>query len=375
MRHGSRQRRRERCGARRAPRAGPPAGRRTPCAHTARILVCALLASVARGQASPEPAWYPPTGAEITRLLLHYDSAVEDALAPAWRDLLPALGREVAVSIAVARAHDVARARALAAGCGVDARHLDVLCVGRQLSLWPRDAAFALGGPVEVFVGLRGRGGAARLADLAAVRLAAARLPAAVVVTAPIDLDGGQVVFGRRRVFVGGRGVGATPDHGLAPVRQWLPGTIQFVRAPLGAPHPHLDMYFAALDDERVLLGDPGADGASGARCEAIAEELRRDGLLVARIPLVDLGGGRVLSWTNALTESRGGRPVAYVPAYGTPLDGAAQAAWRAQGFCVLPIDCRRLAAWGGAVRCLTSVLAWRSAARTADEPHAVAFE
>ncbi len=323
-------------------------------------------AQVVTPASDPQPAWYPAVGASITHVLLHFDASLAAALAPAWCDLLSTLDAEVQVTIACVEPRDAVVARDLAASCRRGRDHVDVICVGRELSLWPRDASLVLGwgGDADV-VGLRGRGDRLRLGDLCASRLLSHRALSSRPSPFTASLDGGQLVFGVHRAFIGGRGL-RTADA-VAWGKQlafWSPAGASLVDAPLGAPHPHLDMFFAAADDQTVLVGEASRDGATPtlrAQYDVIASALHAAGLRVERLPMVHLGGDRVLTWTNVLTETRDTN-IAYVPRYGVALDAQAYAVWRRCGFSVVPIDCSRLVEWGGAVRCLTNVVRWREA-------------
>lgn len=310
---------------------------------------------------APRSPCYPARGARIAHVLLHFDPTLREAVAPAWGDLARGLGAQVRFTIACADERAGAVARQTAASSGLPRQRLDVVVAGRPLSIWARDASLVLESRIPGIVGFAGRGDRMRLGDLRAARLLAAQSLDALAMVLPLDLDGGEVVCGIQGVFLGagraGAAVGARRAEQLAVV---LGASVHVVAAPLGAPHPHLDMYFAAAGDDRVVVAAAGelAAPALRAQCDAVAAELAARGLLVARVPLVSLPNGRLLSWTNVVTESRDGA-VAYVPAYGVPQDQAAHAVWRRLGFRVVPIDCATLVAWGGAVRCLTNVLRW----------------
>ena len=322
--------------------------------------------AVTSASVDSQPAWYPAVGASITHVLLHFDVSLAAALAPAWCDLLSTLDAEVRVTIACVEPRDAVVARDLAASCRGGGDNVDVICVGRELSLWPRDASLVLGGGGDAdVVGLRGRGDPLRVGDLCASRLLTHRALSNRPSPLTANLDGGQLVFGVHRAFIGGRGL-RTADA-VAWGKQlafWSPTGVSLVEAPLGAPHPHLDMFFAVADDKTVLVGEVSGDGATPvlrAQYDAIASALRARSFRVERLPIMHLGGDRVLTWTNVLTETRDTN-IAYVPRYGVALDEQAHAVWRRCGFSVVPIDCARLVEWGGAVRCLTNVVRWREA-------------
>jgi len=151
-------------------------------------------------------------------------------------------------------------------------------------------------------------------------------------------------------------------------------------------PHEHIDMFVAVLDRGTLLVGDPalalpffdareelGVDdlsirGIGSFRREVqedaidayerIVVRLRAAGFAVRRVPILHDDLGELLTWTNAVVESRDGRRRAYVPGYGVPfLDERAHACWARAGFKVLPNRADRIIAHGGAVRCLSNVI------------------
>src|SRR5690606_37790850 len=97
---------------------------------------------------------------------------------------------------------------------------------------------------------------------------------------------------------------------------------------------------------------------------DAIRDELEAAGLQVERLPILHGEGGRLLSWNTARGDTREAGTRAYVPAFGIPLlDHVALDAYRRLGIEAVPIDVARLAPYGGTVRCVTNVLAWREPA------------
>jgi hypothetical protein len=77
-----------------------------------------------------------------------------------------------------------------------------------------------------------------------------------------------------------------------------------------------------------------------------------------------------ILTWTNAVIETRGGKRRVYLPAYGLKrLDRAAQEAWDAVGCEPVPISAEAVIVLGGAVRCVTNAV--REAPPPAAEPSA----
>jgi hypothetical protein len=107
-------------------------------------------------------------------------------------------------------------------------------------------------------------------------------------------------------------------------------------------------------------------------RLDGVARGLEERGFRVSRVPLLigarPEGGGPGFPWlsyNNALIERVGEADRVYLPRYGlTPLDDAAKAVWREQGFQVVPVDGLTTSAmYGGALRCALKVLAREDAA------------
>ncbi|MHC5010661.1 MAG: hypothetical protein ACYTG6_06865, partial [Planctomycetota bacterium] len=95
---------------------------------------------------------------------------------------------------------------------------------------------------------------------------------------------------------------------------------------------------------------------------EAVAEQCRRLGYTVVRVPLLMLDADRsgapiALSYTNVIQDERDGRHTVYLPTYGLPtLARAAAQTWRGIGYRVVEIDTLGPGLNGGGLRCLSHV-------------------
>jgi hypothetical protein len=155
----------------------------------------------------------------------------------------------------------------------------------------------------------------------------------------------------------------------------------------------HVDMYVAVTGPRKLLLGDPrlglsaieeGEDvrrfgrftaerqAALAKEYDAVEERLREEGFEVRRLPILHAEDGVILTWTNAVADTRGGRRRIYLPEYGLKrLDRRAQEAWAAEGFEPVPIDAEAVIVLGGAVRCVTNAVRVAAPAEDEAEPDA----
>jgi hypothetical protein len=138
-------------------------------------------------------------------------------------------------------------------------------------------------------------------------------------------------------------------------------------------------MYVAVAGPKKLLLGDPrlglqaigeGEDvrrfgrfatekqEALAKEYDAVAAKLAEEGFEVARLPILHAEDRVILTWTNAVADTRGGRRRIYMPDYGLKrLDRMAQEAWSEAGFEPVPIDAEAVIVLGGAIRCVTNAV------------------
>jgi len=143
-------------------------------------------------------------------------------------------------------------------------------------------------------------------------------------------------------------------------------------------------MYMTPLTKNQVLVGDPAAaraivgegfkPGESSletgepftadfsptmlARFKRAKDDLVARGFEVTSIVNVPFDDKTYFAYTNGVFEVRGGRRIAYVPAYDVPaLDESAHATYRRLGWEVIPIHVRGLFAYHGTIGCVVNVL------------------
>jgi hypothetical protein len=209
----------------------------------------------------------------------------------------------------------------------------------------------------------------------------------------PFDFDAGDFAVGRGLLIFDPNLLEKNRRRGFVTLDQ-LAGRIgeyfqmQVVtlgRQPGDTPRHHLSMYMTPLTKNRVLVGDPVAaraivgDGyrpgeqspesnaaltadfspAMIERFQRARDALVARGFEVTSIVNVPFDDKTYFAYTNGVFEVRGGRQIAYVPAYDVPaLDEAAYATYRKLGWQVVPIHVRSLFAHHGTIGCVVNVLA-----------------
>jgi N-dimethylarginine dimethylaminohydrolase len=141
-------------------------------------------------------------------------------------------------------------------------------------------------------------------------------------------------------------------------------------------PEHHIGMYLTPLSGKTVLVADarlgkkiveenglnagtPDFGEEIAARFDYAAEELKRRGFNVLRIPVVPMeGGGAYLTYNNLMLETRDGKTIVYMPTYNLPaLDNAAREIIASQGIDVRTVDASKVYTMNGSLRCLVNVL------------------
>jgi N-dimethylarginine dimethylaminohydrolase len=364
---------------------------------------------------APLPAPRPPAAptprppAAVETWVLHYTASGDDVCGRTYSDLLAAIGPRARVHVAVATERDVAAFRgAVVVPDGVWDR-VSFFVAGPSVSLWARDryVVFRRRGMRCILLPAADSVVAGWRSDLdVGAELALDRSLGLRRIATPLAFEGGDLVFSDGLLLTG---IGTLEENARLlhvdeeGARQELAHAFGRRVIVLGSldgdpPHEHADMYVHALDDRRVLLGDPslaarawetmagheaekaqmdlygpcsrGEQEAAAPAYERVAIQLRAAGLEVVRVPALHARYGDVLlTWTNAVTEWRGGAAHAYVPSYGLPtLDRQAQATWKRLGYVVHPIDCSGCIVEGGGIRCLTNTVRV-SAGRSAPAP------
>ncbi|MCB9870564.1 MAG: agmatine deiminase family protein [Planctomycetes bacterium] len=330
----------------------------------------------------------------IEELLLHFDPDYGAELYPVYRDLARALSPETRILVVVPDARHLEGARFTLQSAGFAEARCEFCATERPISVWARDRMIPLvtGGRLEFFRPLGDQVDAERAGDLDVAPLLAQRRSGTLL--GGMFLEGGNVIVGSGRVFVGRTVVEENPGVGgaVAVVERRLRELFGAEPLVLGTastlPHPHIDMMLTHIGDRTVLLADPvpGIELLRALRrmrmpsfigvpmvevteelqirklpgYEVMLGQLRRTGLQIDRLPILHSTGDGVYTWNNAIVERRADGRRAYVPVYGVPqLDEMALATYRRHGLRAFPIDVSRVMHMGGAVRCLSNVVRW----------------
>jgi hypothetical protein len=327
--------------------------------------------------------------APLQRIAIHYAPSADPVALGIWRQLFAVLPPQVEVDVEVTAGADFQRLIAkLRAANTPNLERFQPVIVGQPITTWSRDRYAAL-------VDDEGRGNILappRVETPFASRAGDGESPYAVAHTlyhhepliANIAFEGGDLAATPRYVFadinLSARNVGrgaydrATIERELhrrfAQEIVWLGDEVGDV------PRHHIMMYMMPLDDQTIAVGDvregmrllgTPPDGlelddadVQAARFDRAAALLTARGFHVVRVPaLVLAGGGSFVTYTNALFDRSGGKPVVYLPTYALPaLDKAAQAFYEHQGFEVHPIDVSPIYRMNGSLGCLVNVLA-----------------
>jgi len=330
----------------------------------------------------------------IRELVIHYVPETADVIVPTYRDFLRQLSADVTVHVVCP---DERAFEDLCKRVGPTECELSAVLVDHPITCWSRDRWLALGegGPESSSRLLRPRGelGAdtwpARKGDQRVADDLAATLGGGVTAErSELLFDGGDFVADNETVFV-------TPDvllrnlqRTVATREELLDRLAAILRRKVvllrDAPDHHAGMYMMAVGDRTVLLGDPAAaeeilaespnhdlttlcppegpdfSAATIARFDAVAEQCRRAGYRVVRVPVVPGRDGRTyLTYLNVILEERGAARIVYMPVFShvEPLNRAAERVWSQLGYEVRRIDCDACHVHFGSLRCLVNVL------------------
>ncbi len=204
--------------------------------------------------------------------------------------------------------------------------------------------------------------------------------------------DGGDFVADEHSVFVTPRVFRRNFQRTVAGVEQlvaMLTGTLKRNVVLLeNAPEHHAGMFMMTVGSRTVIVGDPAlakrhleragpgeaasletlmapgrgfdSTGETQLLFDAVAEQCRRSGYHVMRIPVLPGRDGRTyLTYLNVIIDCRDGERVVYMPVFrgAESLNRAAEEVWRAAGYTVRQVDCTDVYVHGGSLRCLVSVL------------------
>lgn len=334
---------------------------------------------------------------------MHYVPELEPTFRAAYRDFLGSLSAETRV-VLVVRRQDRRQLDAFVAqldATGALARRVRVVEIARPLGIWSKDRALVLGARgggdsrIELLIPPRTQPGeGSRPGDWDIVPAVATALPTELTVRQlPIAFDAGDFAVTRSRVlfdvnlFTRNHARGFRSAEELRERVRGIMGrdVLMLGTEPGDVPRHHMSMYMALLDGGVALVGDPeagarlvGRDYVPGerspetneplhadfsptmvARFDRAARDLAAAGLRVVRIPTVPFDDKTYFAYTNGVYETRDGRRVAWVPAFGVPtLDAAAREVYEKLGWSVNPVAVRDLYRHHGTIGCLVNILA-----------------
>jgi hypothetical protein len=340
----------------------------------------------------------------IATWIWHFDGEMRVACLPTYRDLLRELPADARIVVGVRAAED---ARELREELGLDDPDPRVRFVeaGEWVSGWARDryVLFGKGGKECLLLPRREAVGPTRLGDLAVAKELKRLAPEIQVIESEFVLEGGDLLFTPEEVIAGPAAVAINVVPGErteADVRARLEevfGRRLVVAAERDSPlaREHVDMYIAVAGPRTLFVGDPrlaleaiekGEDVRRFGRFprekqlalaetyDGVAARLGEEGFDVKRLPILHAEDHVILTWTNAVVETREGKRRVYLPEYGLKrLDRAAQEAWAAVGCEPVPISAEAVIVLGGGVRCVTNAVREAPPPAKDDEPSAEA--
>jgi Porphyromonas-type peptidyl-arginine deiminase len=359
-------------------------------------IACALVAMPFLGGA-PKAAPRSTVGAlqsdcdgAIEDLVVHYTPDSAHIVSVPYRDFFRALPL-LTVHVVVRRQADFEELRAFV---GATTCKLNPVVVDHEITSWSRDRWLALspagGASAVTILSPKGELGSdvwpQRKGDESAGEsLAKALAPSAVAVRSELFFDGGDFVADDETVFVTPnvrrRNIQLTVEDEAELKRRLvkiLGRKVVLLDTPLDH---HAGMYMMAVGNRTVLVGDPRAardaltpeqaaalplkggpdfSEATQAAFDAVAEQCKREGYKVVRIPLGPGKDGRTyLTYLNAILDQRDGKRVVYAPTFdgAEALNAAAAKVWQSVGYEVRAVNCTSSFKYFGSLRCLVSVL------------------
>jgi len=347
----------------------------------------------------------PEADGSLREVVLHYVPRFNDIVEPTYTDFLRAIDPKVRVVFVVPQglaAQERARLDELLGridSSGGLLKRSSVVDSPGPITTWSKDRALVTSPPgpgqpaLLIAPSEPNKQWVERHNDWLTVqsiaRWSSARYKAEIV---PLDFDAGDFMVDGRRVIVDTNLLEKNRHRGIQDVTElhkrlvaWLRSEVLVLgKEPGDTPRHHIAMYMTPLHDRVVLVGDPNAakamlgepylpgdpSGDTGeplkadfspemtARFELAAREMAALGYRVERIPNVPFDHKTYISYTNGVFETRGGKRIAYVPAYGIEaMDKAAQGIYERLGWEVKPIRVRALYPFHGTIGCVVNVL------------------
>jgi hypothetical protein len=353
----------------------------------------------------------PEDTGSIGEILVHYTPGLEPLVADAYADFLGTLSPATRIVAVVPKPDerervDRPRDRVIRLWnrinpSGALAARTRVVAVDGPISVWSKDRALVMAPDAAagertglVIPAPPDRRWRERSNDWRTLAQVAHAMPDRYYVRElPLAFDAGDFEVANGRIVVDSNLVTKNRARGVDSVdrlRALVEGLFGRQVVVLGAadgdvPRHHLSMYMAALDRGVALVGDPraakavlGGEFAPGEvdpdtgdalradfsdatieRFERAAEDLRRAGWSVLRIPEVPFLDKTYMAYTNGVYEARGGARVAWMPTFDIPeLDSRARRIYEALGWEVRAVRARALYPYHGTIGCLVNVLA-----------------
>jgi hypothetical protein len=335
----------------------------------------------------------------LRELVLHYEPAAKEIVAPVYRDFLAALDKNVGVHIVCP---DRPAFDDFVATVGPVTCRVSPILAGHPITTWSRDRWAALmpaavGGATTLW-SPRGEAGdeiwPARAGDERVGRdIAAALAPAVLARRSGLYFDGGDFLTDGDTVFVMPRVLQRNLQQTVGSREEFLGILSRELKRRVilldEAPDHHAGMFMASVGGRTMLVGDPSlarklvsAELACASQAatnefmglpggpdftpqtqhlfDAVARQCETAGYRVVRIPVVPARDGRTyLTYVNVLMDQQGSRRLVYLPFYRgvEPLNAAARRIWESLGYEIRPVDCTTAYRHFGCLHCLVNVL------------------
>jgi hypothetical protein len=326
----------------------------------------------------------------IRELVIQYDPAAKDMVAPVYREFLAALDTDVMV-------HVLCSSRAafedIVSAVGHVKCTLSPIIANHPITTWARDRWVAFtpvsAGSPTVLWSPHGEAAAdiwpARAGDeRVGSDIAAALAPTVSARRSGLYFDGGDFLADNDNVFVVPRVLDRNIQNSVHNRDEFLKILSAQLRRRVillnEAPEHHAGMFMASVGSKTMLVGDPslgaklapagndapdlpgGADFTPETQrlFDAVAAQCTAAGYRVVRIPVIPAHDGRTyLTWSNVIMNDEGGRRIVYLPFYrrADALNAAARAVWQNLGYEIRPVDCTSVYSHFGCLHCLVNVL------------------
>lgn len=320
----------------------------------------------------------PENAGAISTVAIHYTRDTAPGTGPCYRAFFRSVDGSTRVIAVCGNGSDAAEFRRVAPSWGLNRDRIECVVIGKPITGWCKDRFLVASGkpaclvhPPRTDAGLE-----TRVHDsLVAPALARAYPDRFSTVQIPLEFDAGDIVATRNRVIVSD--VLWAKNERRPDLRRLLQRSFgKDVLWLKGAPDHHIGMFAAPLDDHTVMVGDPKLArplwtdevesklGHADFSPEAVApfdraaKQFQAAGFRVIRVPTAVIAPRVYVSYTNGVFETRGGRKIAYMPAYDSPaLDRLAARLYAKAGWQVKPIPVKTVYRFRGTIGCLVNVV------------------